>query len=415
MNNNRDVLLTDLRVQVLLAAYFLSNLAVSMPNPILAAHLASLNSPSSYSGVVFACFPAAMMLTSPFAVALSTRLGRVPVLGAGLFGLSLSTLLVPMTSTLRGLVLGRTLQGCAGSAVETGVLDLVSVWFPAQQARLSGLIESIGGLGYMIGPIFGALLVSWRGFTTPFVVCGMLTLAAAFALLIAHSRLHPERNKKSVSTTTYGACGESKIHNISLRQGMLQPLPDQNSKLIIQPNATANLGPIFGLETDLEEDRFAAVGKTTCKSTIVDVTKNSGISTEMTPGWGLFCNLRLAIPALTGICCYFSVSLVHPTAATYLQAAYGLSLEQVGYTLALPDLSYLLVAWAVGELAESLGSKACMRLGCAVQILAYLLLGPAPAVLGLAVFAQEKARLLGTLAGFVLLGVGFALAFVPVL
>ena len=137
-------------------------------------------------GVVFAVFALVVFLASPAVGSwLVPRMGKRNVLLRGLVVLALSTgcfaavPLAPKRLFAASCLAIRVVQGLGSAMVETASFALCAELFREDLTAALGAIEVAVGAGWMLGPVFGGLLVELGGFKAPFLVM------AAWVLLMA--------------------------------------------------------------------------------------------------------------------------------------------------------------------------------------------------------------------------------------
>ena len=119
----------------------------------------------------------------------SDRLGRRPVLVAGLTLYVLAGSAVAMASSIDALILWRLLQGfgaCAGVVVSRAVVR--DVFEVGEGASRQSMLSAIATLAMLLAPMVGAVLLQflgWRAVYAVLAVMGQVLLVATFAL-------HPE-------------------------------------------------------------------------------------------------------------------------------------------------------------------------------------------------------------------------------
>ena len=97
--------------------------------------------------------------------ALGDRYGRRPLFLAGVAGFAAASALAGVAPTSRLLIAARVLQGVAGALLTTNSLALLRSTYGADSGRAVGLWTAWSGIGTMLGPPLGGLLVeyaSWR-------------------------------------------------------------------------------------------------------------------------------------------------------------------------------------------------------------------------------------------------------------
>jgi MFS family permease len=117
--------------------------------------------------------------------------GRTPVLVAALVVFAFGSLVTAAAYDLPSLVVGRFLQGVGGGGLVPVTLALVADLYPAERRGVPlGVVGAVQELGSVIGPLYGAVVLSfgsWRDIFWINLAAG-LVLAAAIATL---GRTHP--------------------------------------------------------------------------------------------------------------------------------------------------------------------------------------------------------------------------------
>ncbi len=150
---------------------------VATATPVLAADLGGID--------LIAFMESAFMATSVPAVAIAGRLsdvyGRKPFLLAGLVVFAGATALAGFATSMEMLIGFRALQGIGGGVLMGNTFSISGDLFPpAERGKYMGIFAAVFGVGGLVGPLLGGLIVdalSWR-----WVFWSILPLAAlAFA------------------------------------------------------------------------------------------------------------------------------------------------------------------------------------------------------------------------------------------
>lgn len=150
---------------------------VATATPVLAADLGRID--------LIAFMESAFMATSVPAVAIAGRLsdtyGRKPFLLAGLVIFAAATVLAGFATSMEMLIAFRALQGIGGGVLMANSFSISGDLFPpSERAKYLGIFAAVFGVGGLIGPLLGGLIVdelNWR-----WVFWSILPLAAlAFA------------------------------------------------------------------------------------------------------------------------------------------------------------------------------------------------------------------------------------------
>jgi len=165
--------------------------------PILPLWAEDLGASPTIVGVLTAVYSLMQFIFAPVLGRLSDKFGRRPVILASLLGTAVSSLLIGLANSVLLLFIARILNGISGASYSTAQAYVADITTPQTRARGMGLIGAAFGIGFVIGPAFGALfaLIDHR---VPFFAAALLALAN---LLIAWKRL-PEPERKRAPLTS---------------------------------------------------------------------------------------------------------------------------------------------------------------------------------------------------------------------
>ncbi|MGI8645940.1 MAG: MFS transporter [Nocardioides sp.] len=134
--------------------------------------------------------------------------GRVPVLVMALVVFALGSLVTALAYDMPSIVTGRFLQGVGGGGLVPATLALVADLYPADRRGVPlGIVSAVQELGSVIGPLFGALVLSvadWRAIFAINLAVG-LVLAAAVRTLAAEGPVSGETGAPSARPDVLGA------------------------------------------------------------------------------------------------------------------------------------------------------------------------------------------------------------------
>src|SRR5262249_27307344 len=92
---------------------------------------------------------------------LSDRVGRRPIILVSVFGSFLSYLIFALSHSLLPLLLSRAVAGIMAANFSTAQAYVADVTGPENRARGMGMVGAALGLGFVFGPILGALASQW--------------------------------------------------------------------------------------------------------------------------------------------------------------------------------------------------------------------------------------------------------------
>ncbi|BEL01871.1 MFS transporter [Actinoplanes sichuanensis] len=155
--------------------------------PILP-ELPAVDGSAMLSGVLFAVYAAAQLVTVAFVGRAVDRIGPRRPFQAGILGVAAATLLFGVATTVPGtaglvlLILGRAAQGVAAAISWTAGLALVAAVYPAERrGQAMGLTLSAVGIGVLLGPAVSGQLAGWLGPAAPFHLIAVFAVGDAIA------------------------------------------------------------------------------------------------------------------------------------------------------------------------------------------------------------------------------------------
>ena len=154
-------------------------------------------------GLLFSAYPICQLVAGPILGRLSDRYGRRPILVFSQAGTALSFLILGLSRDFRVMLFARLLDGASGGNILVAQAYVADVTLPEHRARGMGLIGMAFGIGFVLGPLLGGLLVGpppvsdWR-LRLPFLVAaGFSTLAWVLVLI----RLPESRRPREAGAT----------------------------------------------------------------------------------------------------------------------------------------------------------------------------------------------------------------------
>jgi len=137
-------------------------------------------------------------LFAPLLGALSDRYGRRPVLILSAFGLGIDYIIMALAPNLTWLFIGRVVSGITSASFTVSFAYVADTVPGERRAGAYGMIGSIFGVGFIIGPLVGGLLAG-IGPRFPFWGAAALSLAsAAYGLVVLPESL-PVEHRRPVS------------------------------------------------------------------------------------------------------------------------------------------------------------------------------------------------------------------------
>src|SRR5690606_2046091 len=139
---------------VILSAVFLTTFTGSMINVVIPVIRAEFGASPALIGWVVTGYLLAYAVGVPLLGRASDRYGVRRLFVMGLSGFAAGGIVCALAPSLPVLILGRTLQGCAGAAVPALAAVAVARTFPpGRRGSALGMIASTVGIGSSVGPI----------------------------------------------------------------------------------------------------------------------------------------------------------------------------------------------------------------------------------------------------------------------
>jgi DHA1 family tetracycline resistance protein-like MFS transporter len=150
--------------------------------PLLAPYGQELHLSVRQIGLLFAAYPLCQLVAGPVLGRLSDRYGRRPVLIVSQAGTAVSFLILGLARDFPTMLLARALDGASGGNILVAQAYVADVTTPENRSRGMGLIGMAFGIGFVLGPLLGGLLLAlpvgpWWRLRVPFLV------GAAFSTL----------------------------------------------------------------------------------------------------------------------------------------------------------------------------------------------------------------------------------------
>lgn len=134
-------------------------------------------------GWLMAAFPLCQLVSGPILGRLSDRYGRRPVLIFSQAGTALSFLILGLSHNFTIMLLARMLDGASGGNILVAQAYIADVTKPEHRARSYGMIGAAFGVGFVLGPLLGGLIVSMPGVSPDWQLRLPFLAAAGFSTI----------------------------------------------------------------------------------------------------------------------------------------------------------------------------------------------------------------------------------------
>lgn len=150
-------------------------------------------------GLLMASFSAMQFLFAPILGRLSDRVGRRPVLLVSLVGSAVGYVIFGFAGSLAMLFASRIIDGISGGNISTAQAVIADITTPEDRAKGMGMVGAAFGLGFILGPAVGGLLVQVAPWM-PGVAAAVASMTAFFMVLfLLPETVDPEARKTARS------------------------------------------------------------------------------------------------------------------------------------------------------------------------------------------------------------------------
>ena len=161
-------------------------------------------SPIAISLLVSSFF-AAQFLAGPILGRWSDRIGRVPVLIVSQVGTVLAFLAFGLASAAWVLFAARIVDGLTGGNLVVAQAYITDITPANKRAQALGLIGAMFGLGFIVGPIAGGLLVGLGGPRVPYFVAAAAAAIVVLLTIFTLDESHTRENREDLEASSLGS------------------------------------------------------------------------------------------------------------------------------------------------------------------------------------------------------------------
>ena len=213
---------------VIFLTVFIDLIGFGIVLPLLPRYADKFGAEGVMIGLIIASFSVMQFFFAPVWGRLSDRIGRRPVLLLSTAGAAVSYALFALaawpglspTTALAILLTSRIFAGICGANISVASAYIADVTTPDKRSRGMGFIGMAFGLGFILGPVIGALSASYLGLMGPgWVAAGICS--RKFSAGLRHSRRKPQTRRcagvSASQTRAMGALVENAARGLSHR------------------------------------------------------------------------------------------------------------------------------------------------------------------------------------------------------
>lgn len=171
-------------ILILMINIFILFVGVGLVIPIMPSYMEFLSIDGKTIGFMVAAFSLSQFLFSPFAGRLSDKIGRKPIIVAGLFVFALSEWMFGASNTIFFLFFARILGGLGAALSMPAIFAYVAdITTDEERGKAMGIVTAALTTGFIIGPGIGGYLAQ-LGLRAPFYGAAIAGLLAAIITII---------------------------------------------------------------------------------------------------------------------------------------------------------------------------------------------------------------------------------------
>lgn len=245
LHRDRIAASPDTVLALVVLVIFMDMMIYGLLIPVFPGYAPRLGVDESVIGVVFGVYAVMLLFFSIPMGLLSDRVGRRPLIVAGMLLLALATALFGFSTTVTHLFVARMVQGVSAAATwSAGLALLADTCEPSRLGERMGFALSAVSLGTVLGPVVGGLLFEYLGYTATFLIPAVLVAVVGLAVLaVPVQTVKPGRSRMVPrgSLLPLAACGVVVVA-VSGTYGVVDPyLPVHLHAVFLASPATIGL------------------------------------------------------------------------------------------------------------------------------------------------------------------------------
>ncbi|CEG27369.1 MFS transporter [Bacillus sp. B-jedd] len=167
---------TKKALSILFLVMFLVMVGFGIIIPVLPFYAEKLGASPTQLGYLMAVYSLMQLLFAPMWGRISDKIGRKPVMLAGITGLAISFFMMAFANSLWMLFAARIIGGFLSAAnMPTTMAYAADITTPENRSKGMGMIGAAVGLGFVFGPAIGGVF-SKNSLSLPFILAGISSL-----------------------------------------------------------------------------------------------------------------------------------------------------------------------------------------------------------------------------------------------
>lgn len=187
---------------LIIAINFLATIGMTIVLPVLPfvilEYVPNQASLALWVGVLESVYALCAFVAAPLLGSLSDRFGRKPILVISVLGSAVGYLMFGIGGALWVLLVSRIIDGLTAGDMPVMFAYVADITPADQRAKRYGLLGSLGGIGFMVGPAIGAVHAKISLSAPVFATAGIALLIGVLSALVLPESLAPQNRSKEV-------------------------------------------------------------------------------------------------------------------------------------------------------------------------------------------------------------------------
>jgi DHA1 family tetracycline resistance protein-like MFS transporter len=194
----------DRRLLIIFSIVLVDMVSFGLLIPLMPGYALRFGASPFVAGLILSAYPLMQVIAAPVLGRMSDVFGRKPILLLSIGGTVAALLVLGFANALWMLVASRMLDGITGgniSVAQAYISDITSI---EDRGKAFGLIGAAFGLGFIIGPVTGGLLVGFGAQVPPFFAAGLALINMLLVTFLLSESLSVQRRAEIAASPAHG-------------------------------------------------------------------------------------------------------------------------------------------------------------------------------------------------------------------
>lgn len=194
----------DRRLFIIFGIVLVDMLSFSLVLPLLPGYAIRFGASTFVAGLVLSAYPLMQVIAAPILGRMSDVFGRKPILLLSIGGTAVALVVLGFANALWMLVASRLIDGITGGNISVAQAYMTDITSVEDRGKAFGLVGAAFGLGFIIGPVTGGLLIGFGPHVPPFVAAGLAVVNLLLVTFLLRESLSKQRRAEIAATPAHG-------------------------------------------------------------------------------------------------------------------------------------------------------------------------------------------------------------------